>query len=102
MDINNNAIIGHIAGLTDTSKKELYNILKTSNLTSVIEIVDVDIITNKIIDDKNYIEKINKLEINYKNINDEIIKYYNSNIKNDEKFPPTSSLGNMCISLFFL
>ena len=30
-------------------KKELYNILKTSNLTSVIEIVDVDIITNIII-----------------------------------------------------
>jgi hypothetical protein len=62
MDINNNAIIGHIAGLTDSSKKELYNILKTSNLTSIIEIVDVDIITNKIIDDKNMSAIFTKFE----------------------------------------
>jgi hypothetical protein len=50
----------------------------------------------KIIDDQNYINKINKLEINYKNINDEIIKYYNSNIKNDELY---SNLWNSNIQI---
>jgi hypothetical protein len=50
----------------------------------------------KIIDNKNYTEKIDRLEKNYKSINDEITKYYNSNIKNDELY---SNLWNSNIQI---
>ncbi len=52
-EINKNTIIGHIAGLTDTTKNELHNYLKKSSIYKMIEIIDVDIITNKIIEDNN-------------------------------------------------
>ena len=81
-----------------TSKKRFQNVDVTRDL-STLDAMHNKIISNynqKIIDDQNYIEKINKLEINYKNINDEIIKYYNSNIKNDELY---SNLWNSNIQI---
>jgi len=81
-----------------TSKKRFQNIDITRDL-STLDAMHNKIISNynqKIIDDQNYIEKINKLEINYKNINDEIIKYYNSNIKNDQLY---SNLWNSNIQI---
>ena len=53
IEINQNIIIGHIAGLTDTSKNELYEIVLKSSVFKHIEIIDTDIITAKIIDDNN-------------------------------------------------
>ena len=81
-----------------TSKKRFQNVDITRDL-STLDAMHNKIISNynqKIIDDQNYIDKINKLEINYKNINDEIIKYYNSNIKNDELY---SNLWNSNIQI---
>ena len=52
-EINQNTIIGHIAGLTEESKNELYKIIAKSDLNKKIEIIDADIITEKIIDDNN-------------------------------------------------
>jgi hypothetical protein len=81
-----------------TSKKRFQNVDITRDL-STLDAMHNKIISNynqKIIDDQNYIEKINKLEINYKNINDEIIKYYNSNIKNDQLY---SNLWNSNIQI---
>jgi hypothetical protein len=52
-EINQNSIIAHIAGLTDHSKVEFYNIFKKSQLVKFVEIIDVDIITTKIIEDNN-------------------------------------------------
>ena len=81
-----------------TSKKRFQNVDITRDL-STLDAMHNKIISNynqKIIDDQNYINKINKLEINYKNINDEIIKYYNSNIKNDELY---SNLWNSNIQI---
>ena len=81
-----------------TSKKRFQNVDITRDL-STLDAMHNKIIGNynkKIIDDKNYIEKINNLEITYKNINDEIIKYYNSNIKNDELY---SNLWNSNIQI---
>ena len=68
-----------------TSKKRFQNVDITRDL-STLDAMHNKIINNyskKIIDDKNYIDKINKLEIIYKNINDEIIKYNYDNLKND-------------------
>ena len=68
-----------------TSKKRFQNVDITRDL-STLDAMHNKIINNyskKIIDDKNYVDKINKLEINYKNINDEIIKYNMDNLKND-------------------
>jgi hypothetical protein len=68
-----------------TSKKRFQNVDITRDL-STLDAMHNKIINNyskKIIDDKNYLDKINKLEINYKNINDEIIKYNMDNLKND-------------------
>jgi hypothetical protein len=68
-----------------TSKKRFQNVDITRDL-STLDAMHNKIINNyskKIIDDKNYIDKINNLEINYKNINDEILKYNIDNLKND-------------------
>jgi hypothetical protein len=68
-----------------TSKKRFQNVDITRDL-STLDAMHNKIINNyskKIIDDKNYCDKINKLEINYKNINDEIIKYNYDNLRND-------------------
>ena len=71
-EINQNTIIGHIAGLTDTTKDELYNYFKKSCLNKQIEIVDVDLITTKIIEDNNMELLFSKFEFysdKSKNIN---------------------------------
>ena len=81
-----------------TSKKRFQNVDITRDL-STLDAMHNKIISNynkKIIDNKEYIDKINKLEINYKNINDEIIKYNNNNIKNDEVY---SNLWNSNINI---
>ena len=52
-EINQNIIFAHIAGLTVKSKEDLYIIFKKSFLKNHIDIIDVDNITNKIIEDKN-------------------------------------------------
>jgi hypothetical protein len=52
-EINQNVIIAHIAGLTDHTKVEFYNIFKKSQLIKYVDIIDVDIITTKIIEDNN-------------------------------------------------
>ena len=52
-EINQNSIIAHIAGLTDHTRVEFYNILKKSQLVDFVEIIDLDIITAKIIEDNN-------------------------------------------------
>ena len=52
-EINQNIIFAHVAGLTEQSKIDLYLILKKSILVDYLEIIDVDLITNKIIEDNN-------------------------------------------------
>jgi hypothetical protein len=52
-EINQNTIIGHIAGLTDHTKEELYRIYKKSQLSEYVDIIDADIITSKIVEDNN-------------------------------------------------
>lgn len=52
-EINQNTIIAHIAGLTDHTKEELYKIYKKSQLSSFVDIIDVDVITTKIVEDNN-------------------------------------------------
>jgi len=52
-EIDQNNIIAHIAGLTEESKNELYKLIKHSEISKLIDIIDADIITSKIIDDKN-------------------------------------------------
>jgi hypothetical protein len=52
-EINKNSIIAHVAGLTDHTKVEFYNIFKKSQLIKYVDIIDVDIITTKIIEDNN-------------------------------------------------
>jgi hypothetical protein len=52
-EINQKTIIAHIAGLTEHTKDDLYKMFQKSQFANYIEIIDVDIITNKIIEDKN-------------------------------------------------
>jgi len=52
-EINQNIIFAHIAGLTIESKEDLYYIFSKSTLKRYVDIVDIDTITNKIIEDKN-------------------------------------------------
>ena len=52
-EINQNNIIAHIAGLTEHNKADFYNVLKKSQLFKTTEIIDVDIITTKIVEDNN-------------------------------------------------
>lgn len=71
-----------------TSKKRFQNVDINKDL-STLDAMHTKIINNyskKIIDNKNYREKIINLENKYKNINNEIIKYNNENIKNDELY----------------
>lgn len=49
----NDKIIAHITGLTEDSKKDLYLILKKSKYLNNINIIDIDTITIKIIEDNN-------------------------------------------------
>jgi len=81
-----------------TSKKRFQNVDINRDL-STLDAMHNKIISNynkKIIDNQNYVEKIDRLEKNYKNINDEITRYYNSNIKNDELY---SNLWNSNIQI---
>ena len=71
-----------------TSKKRFQNIDITRDL-STLDAMHNKIINNynkKIVDDKKYLDRINKLEIAYKNINNEIIKHNNYINKNDELY----------------
>lgn len=71
-----------------TSKKRFQNVDITKDL-STLDAMHNKIIssyTKKIIDDKNFMDKINVLEINNKLITNEIIKYNVDNIKNDELY----------------
>lgn len=52
-EINHNCIIGHIAGLIEHHKIEFHNIFNKSQLSKIADIIDVDIITTKIIEEKN-------------------------------------------------
>ena len=52
-EINQNIIFAHIAGLTVKSKEDLYIIFNKSYLKKYIDIIDIDTITNKIIEDQN-------------------------------------------------
>ena len=52
-EINQQGIYAHIAGLTEINKIEFNNLFKISHLSNYIEIIDVDIITTKIIEDAN-------------------------------------------------
>jgi hypothetical protein len=61
-EINQNTIIGHIAGLTDDTKNALYDIFKKSQLFKLVEIIDVDLITTKIIEDTNMEQLFGKYE----------------------------------------
>jgi hypothetical protein len=80
-----------------TSKKRFQNVDITKDL-STLDAMHNKIISNynkKIIDNNEYLDKINKLEINYKNINDEIINYNNNN-RNDDMY---SNLWNSNIKI---
>jgi hypothetical protein len=81
-----------------TSKKRFQNVDITKDL-STLDAMHNKIISNynkKIIDNNEYLDKINKLEINYKNINDEIINYNNNNNRNDDMY---SNLWNSNIKI---
>lgn len=52
-EINQQSIYAHIAGLTEPNKVEFYNLFKKSHLNKFIDILDVDLITTKIIEDNN-------------------------------------------------
>jgi hypothetical protein len=81
-----------------TSKKRFQNVDITKDL-STLDAMHNKIISNynkKIIDNNEYIDKINSLQINYKNINDEIINYNNCNNRNDDIY---SNLWNSNIKI---
>ena len=81
-----------------TSKKRFQNVDITRDL-STLDAMHNKIINNyskKIIDNKIYTERINNLEINYKNINDEILKYNIDNLKFDNIY---SNLWNSNIRI---
>lgn len=81
-----------------TSKKRFQNVDITRDL-STLDAMHNKIINNyskKIIDNKIYTERINNLEINYKNINDEILKYNIDNLKLDNIY---SNLWNSNIRI---
>jgi predicted RNA-binding Zn-ribbon protein involved in translation (DUF1610 family) len=81
-----------------TSKKRFQNVDITRDL-STLDAMHNKIINNyskKIIDNKIYTERINSLEINYKNINDEILKYNIDNLKFDNIY---SNLWNSNIRI---
>jgi hypothetical protein len=52
-EINQQSIYAHIAGLIEINKIEFYKLFNKSHLNKYIEIVDVDLITTKIIEDIN-------------------------------------------------
>jgi hypothetical protein len=81
-----------------TSKKRFQNVDITRDL-STLDAMHNKIINNyskKIIDNKIYTERINNLEINYKNINNEILKYNIDNLKLDNIY---SNLWNSNIRI---
>ena len=73
-EINISKIIAHISGFTENSKKYFFELFKKSNLYNNINIVDVDLITNNIITDKN-------MEILYSKF-----EYYSNSSKNNKLF----------------
>jgi hypothetical protein len=73
-EINISKIIAHISGFTENSKKYFLELFKKSSLYNNINIVDVDLITNNIITDKN-------MEILYSKF-----EYYSNSSKNNKLF----------------
>ena len=63
-ELNQNIIFAHIAGLTEQSKLDLYLILKKSILVDHLEIIDIDLITSKIIEYTNMEILFEKFEYN--------------------------------------
>jgi len=61
-EINQKVILAHIVGINDHNKEELIKILNNSRLLSKLLIIDVDIISTKIIEEKNMILLLNKFE----------------------------------------
>jgi len=61
-EINQNTIIGHVAGLTEHTKNDFFTFISKSQLINMIEIVDVDQITTKIIEDVNMEKLFGKFE----------------------------------------
>lgn len=72
-DCNKNNIIGHIAGIPDYLKTELNALITKSNLNKLIDIVDIDIMTSKIIDDKNMELLFNKYEYHMQRYQDKTL-----------------------------
>lgn len=68
MDSN---IIGHITGLTDLSKQFFHTLFDKSHLSKLINVIDVDLITSKIVEDTNMCILFNKYEYYSKRIKDE-------------------------------
>lgn len=78
-EINKQNIIGHIGGLSAINKSEFYILWKKTNIHEKINIIDLDNITDKIINDKNMgllFYKYENLTLNIKDIknNQEKIK----------------------------
>jgi hypothetical protein len=80
-EINNENIIGHIAGLTSFNKIDFINRLKKTSLYDKVNIIDLDNITNKIINDKN----MGLLYFKYEEITELKEKINNNKIKEIEK-----------------
>jgi len=69
-EINRNTIIGHIAGLSDEYKQIFYKFIKKSQLFNKIKIIDVDNITDIILDDTIMATLFSKFEQNNKKSKD--------------------------------
>ena len=69
-EINENNIIAHIAGLTEQSKQDFIKALNKSSLIHKIDIVDIDLMTNKIIEDNNMEILFTKYEYYFSRIKD--------------------------------
>ena len=69
-EINHNNLFAHVAGLTEQSKQDFIKILNKSSIINIIEIVDIDLLTNKIIEDTNMEILFTKYEYYFSRIKD--------------------------------
>lgn len=89
-EINQNMLIGHIAGLTEYHKTQLPDMLKKIKMDKDVIIIDVDTITTKIIDDDNMVTLFTKYEYHFERSKDRSISQNENRIslekaKNIEK-----------------
>ena len=89
-EINQNTLIGHIAGLTEYHKTQLPEMLKKIKMDKHVSIIDVDTITTKIIDDDNMVTLFSKYEYHFERSKDKSISHNENRIslekaKNIEK-----------------